>query len=87
MYSALLNQASASNYGVEKNKKYIKFDITPSDKKPTLQVIYLWTTCPNGVRRTVGNIGLTDGGQVIGYMYWGETMACENDQVAYYVVE
>ena len=51
-------------------------------KAPFIQMIWIYTTCPNGVRRAIGCIGLTDNGTFIDYIFWGETIACENDQVA-----
>lgn len=50
-----------------------------------IQLIWIYTTCPNGQIRAVGVIGLNDQGEFIDYLYWGEAEACKNDQVLIFV--
>jgi len=81
--ASFVNSAHAAN-PIKESRKQIKRETTVSHTKPFIQVIYLYTTCPNGAVRCVGSIGLTDNGTYIGAYYWGESLACANDQVAIY---
>ncbi|HEV7780872.1 MAG TPA: hypothetical protein VGO58_06380 [Chitinophagaceae bacterium] len=80
--SAISNDARASDsvdMGIKKteNNGSGKFVF---EKKPLIQIIYFYTTCPDGTVQCVGNVGLTDGGQYIGHYYWGDAVACEGHQ-------
>lgn len=77
-FSTSATEKSEPKKPVDKEKQTIP------DEDALIRMIHLYTVCPNGAIRAVGVIGLTDDGRYIDHYYWGEEIACENDQLVHY---